>query len=339
MRRRTWAITPADGEADRDAADAADHELQPGLPSEKVPVTDGRDGDPVGDQRGAVVDQALALDDGDASAAATPSRRMIVVAATGSVGETMAPSANAAAHGRSGDERVGDDGDRDHRASTSPTTSSAIGRRFARRSRRSAKNAADVEQWRQEDDEDELRRELDVGQAGDEADQQAADDEHDRVRDVDGAGGRGQHGHRNQEADEDELDVVDPGRLVPLCRLRSLICLLLVHQEVDVSLTSSSKGQRKTPDTATAAHPPSRRRRRGDQAGDCGWLLLVHAEGRPSGRVLGYGLLLVPRITLLQLRGGGASPCTTPRAHGACLVAECETLNAGEMSDWRRCVY
>ena len=54
---------------------------------------------PVGHQGGGVVDQALALDQVDDPPAAPPSRRMIAVAATGSVGETIAPRAKAIGHG------------------------------------------------------------------------------------------------------------------------------------------------------------------------------------------------------------------------------------------------
>jgi hypothetical protein len=39
-----------------------------------------------------------------------------------------------------------------------------------------------VEQWRQEDEEDDLRLELEVRQAREHADRQAAEDEHDGVR-------------------------------------------------------------------------------------------------------------------------------------------------------------
>jgi hypothetical protein len=70
----------------------------------------GRDGNLVGDERGRVFDQRFALDDRH-EPPGTPSRPAIAVAATGSVGETMAPSTNAVGHDMLVDHRVGDDRD------------------------------------------------------------------------------------------------------------------------------------------------------------------------------------------------------------------------------------
>ena len=67
---------------------------------------------------------------------------MIAVAAIGSVGETTAPSTNAAAHGRSGTISWATTATTTIVSRTSPTESSPTGRTFARRSRSEVKNAA-----------------------------------------------------------------------------------------------------------------------------------------------------------------------------------------------------
>ena len=71
----------------------------------------------------------------------TPSRRAIAVAAIGSVGETIAPSVNAAAHG-SPTTSCATTATATVVASTSPIASRPIGRMFVRRSRSEVKKAA-----------------------------------------------------------------------------------------------------------------------------------------------------------------------------------------------------
>ena len=73
----------------------------------------------------------------------TAIRRMIAVAATGSVGATMAPSVNAAAHGMSGTSALIATATAHIVSSTSTTACSEIGRRLRRRSLRLAKKAAE----------------------------------------------------------------------------------------------------------------------------------------------------------------------------------------------------
>ena len=67
---------------------------------------------------------------------------MIAVAAIGSVGETIAPSTNALAHGRPSIAAWATTATTAVVASTIPTASRPIGLTFARRSRREVKNAA-----------------------------------------------------------------------------------------------------------------------------------------------------------------------------------------------------
>jgi hypothetical protein len=71
-----------------------------------------------------------------------PSRRMIVAPASGSVGETTAPSANAAAHGRPSIRACATTATRVMVSRTSRTELSVIGRRLARMWLRLAKKAA-----------------------------------------------------------------------------------------------------------------------------------------------------------------------------------------------------
>ena len=73
----------------------------------------------------------------------TASRRATVVAATGSVGATIAPSANAAAHGRSSISACATTATVHIVASTSPIASIEIARISRLRSCRFAKNAAE----------------------------------------------------------------------------------------------------------------------------------------------------------------------------------------------------
>jgi hypothetical protein len=77
----------------------------------------------------------------DTSRRGTPSRRAICVPATGSVGPTIAPSVNATAQLTPGISAWATAATATIVASTSPIDSSVIGRRFARRSLRFAKNA------------------------------------------------------------------------------------------------------------------------------------------------------------------------------------------------------
>ena len=72
----------------------------------------------------------------------TPSRRAIAVAASGSVGDTIAPSTNAAGHVSPSTTACATTATPTVVATTRPTARSPIGRMFARRSRSDVKNAA-----------------------------------------------------------------------------------------------------------------------------------------------------------------------------------------------------
>ena len=89
-------------------------------PAENVPSTRGHERDPVGDERRRVVDHRLALDEQPHALRARRGARTSPIAETGSVGPTIAPSTNAASQLMPGDDRVRDDGDRDHRGQHEP---------------------------------------------------------------------------------------------------------------------------------------------------------------------------------------------------------------------------
>ena len=125
--------------------------IPPAAPATKSPLASSEreaaaDGgghrDAVGDERGRVVDQALALDDVD-----DPPRHA-EPAQDRRGGDRVGGGDDRAERERrrprdAVDQRVRDDRDRDLVASTRPIACIVIGRRLARRSRRSAKNAAE----------------------------------------------------------------------------------------------------------------------------------------------------------------------------------------------------
>ena len=65
-----------------------------------------------------------------------------------------------------------------------------------------------VEQRGEEDQQDQLRGELDAGDSGHEAEDQPAENEQDWVRDVDDAGEHGEPRDRHEQAEDDELEVL-----------------------------------------------------------------------------------------------------------------------------------
>ena len=130
---------------------------------------------------------------------------MIDVAATGSVGPSAAPSTKAISHGQAGHEVGGDGhgdrggqhqahGQQDHRAGHEPDV---LGGEAERRR---------VEDHRQEDQEDQLGRDLDVGREGNEPDDQPAEHQRHRVRHAALLRRHGQEHHRREQQDE-EVDL------------------------------------------------------------------------------------------------------------------------------------
>jgi hypothetical protein len=120
---------------------------------------------------------------------------MIAVAAAGSVGETIAPSANA------------DDRDRPCRRDDEPDRRQGDHPRVVAQRAQVAEERRRVEQRRQEDEQDEIGVELDVGDPRHEPEQEAADHQRDRVRDLQPVRQRVQPGGRHEERGDDDLQV------------------------------------------------------------------------------------------------------------------------------------
>ena len=136
-------------------------------------------------------------------------RRATSVAAIASVGETIAPSVNALPHDRPLTAACEAAATQHVVAVTRPTASSEIGRRFWRRSRRPGEEGRRVEERRQDRDEHEIRRKLQVRQPGHEAEHEAAADERDRNRQPAHRGRDEHHAERGEE--REQLKVVVGG--------------------------------------------------------------------------------------------------------------------------------
>ena len=180
-RSRTWRMIQATASPTPTSA-CGEEEQATGVERGERAGDHGRDGHSIEDEAGAVVHEALALDDRD-ELAWDSSRRAIDVAASGSVGETIAPRTNASPR-KALDRRVRDDGDTHRRDDDEPDREEAdrphIGPQIAKR--REERRA--VEQRRQDAEEDELGLELELRHPRNEPDREAAEDEEDRVRDA-----------------------------------------------------------------------------------------------------------------------------------------------------------
>ena len=130
---------------------------------------------------------------------------MIAVAATGSVGETIAPSAKAIGHSRSSTS-CPTTATSPIVTSTSPTDVSASARAWSRSARASDEEGRREQQWRQEHEQDQVGLQLDVGHARHEAERQAAQHQDDRVRDAATAGERVEEGHGHEQRGDDDLE-------------------------------------------------------------------------------------------------------------------------------------
>jgi len=109
----------ADGESDCDAAGDVEQKAAGGAGEREAAGDDGGDGDPVGDEGGAVVDEALALDEGDQPA------REAEPLGDRARGSRVGGRDDGAEHeggrpGEPGDGGVRDGGDREHRREDQP---------------------------------------------------------------------------------------------------------------------------------------------------------------------------------------------------------------------------
>ena len=111
-----------------------------------------------------------------------PTRRAISVAASASVGETIAPSVNALGPREAADRGVRDNRDAARRRGDEADREQRDRAEVRPQVAEPGEERGRVEERRQDRDEDEIRRQLQVRQPGHEAEQQAADDEQDRDR-------------------------------------------------------------------------------------------------------------------------------------------------------------
>ena len=133
---------PAGQEPDGHPAGGRDHEAQPGLPDDE-PAADRRgDRDPVGDQGGRVVDQALALEQGDASGGAPPAGGRWRWPPAGRSATRSRPARTPPASPCPSTTAWATTATATVVARTSPTADSEIARASARRSRGDEKNPA-----------------------------------------------------------------------------------------------------------------------------------------------------------------------------------------------------
>ena len=196
----------ADQQPDRDPAGNRDDEVDRGVEEREAAADRRRDGDPVGDQRRRVVDQALPLDQGDQPA------RGAELARDRRRGHRVGRRDDGAERegDRPGqvDELVADDRDRtgrkQHQADRGQRQRAGVGAHRAQ----IGEEGRHVEQRRQEDHQDQVGVELDVRDAGQVTDGDRPDHEHDRVRDVEQPGDHAQRRDRDAQAQDQELGLV-----------------------------------------------------------------------------------------------------------------------------------
>ena len=148
---------------------------------------------------------------------------MIDVAATGSVGETTAPRAKATGHVQL-EHVVAHDGDEHHRHEHEPDGRHREGTGVAAERLDVREEGRRVEQRRQEDEQHEVRVELRLGDAGQDAQHETAEDEHDRVRDADAAGQRVENGDRHEHGGQAEFEAVHDGNIREQARRAPGLC-------------------------------------------------------------------------------------------------------------------
>ena len=197
---------PADGEPERRAADAGVEELGAGLPGGEAAGEHGGDRDLVGDQRGRVVDQRLALDDrhdpaGDADAARDRGGGDGVGGGDDRAEDEGGGPRHVVDHG------VGDERDRERGRQHQPDREHADLAHVLAQLAQAGEEARAVEQRREEDEQDEVRLQLGVRDPRDPRDGEAAEDEEDRVRDREHARGRDEDRDGEQQPGEHDLRV------------------------------------------------------------------------------------------------------------------------------------
>ena len=96
-------------------------------------------------------------------------------------------------------------------SSTRPIASSEIAAHVRAQGPQVGEERRGVEQWRQEDDEDQVGLELDVGHSGQQAERQATEHQQDRIRHREPAREHVQPGDGDEEDREEDLEVLHAG--------------------------------------------------------------------------------------------------------------------------------
>ena len=172
----------ADRETDRHSPDDVHREAPGRVPEREASRHHGGDGEAVGDERGRVVDQALALDQRheparDAEARGDRRRRHRIGGCDdGADHEADGP-------GEAADQGVAHRSHREHRREHEAQGEQRDGPRIGAQVAQRGEEGGRVEQRRQEADEHDVRPQRVVRDARDEPDREAAEHEQDRVRD------------------------------------------------------------------------------------------------------------------------------------------------------------
>jgi hypothetical protein len=164
---------------------------------------DGDDGEAVGDERGAVVDEALALDQRDQPAGKTQSssdrgsRCRVRGRDDRSEHEGLGPA-------EAGDHGVGDDRDRQHRGQHEADGEERDRANVRAELPQRREEGRPVQEGRQDRDQHEVGSELDARHAGHESEPEASEDEQDGVGNPDQLGHRQERRSRRQQPHEDQ---------------------------------------------------------------------------------------------------------------------------------------
>ncbi len=206
MRRRSRPHEPAEREAERGAARADEEEVVRGVAERERARHRGRHGGAVEHERGAVVDEALALDErhdalGHAKAAEDRG------GGDGVGGGDDRAEHEGRAPAQAGDDRVGDHGDGAGGEQDEDAGQQRHAGRVGAQVARGGEPAGRVQERRQEDEEDHVGRDLDLRHARQVADADAREHEQERVRDLQRTGDPHGSGGDGEQREQD-LDVV-----------------------------------------------------------------------------------------------------------------------------------
>lgn len=205
---------PAHGQAHDDAADRDHHQADPAIDEREHAGQRGRDGEPVGDQRRGVVDQRLALEDRHDLA------RHPEALEDARGGDGIRRGHDRAERERrrpaqTGDERLGHDRDH-HRREQHETHREEADRAHVRPDVADGGEVAGTKQdRRQEQQEDDVRLQLDCRQTRHEPQQEPAEDQQDRVRNPDPARDDGQRGGREEQESTTSIAPIGAWPAVP----------------------------------------------------------------------------------------------------------------------------